>query len=76
MLTIQEGRTWSGEQSDQLYALSAWGRGYFRINEAGNVEVHPRPEKSKATIDLKQLVDDLRRRGIPLPVTVHFDGIL
>jgi arginine decarboxylase len=76
LLTIQEGRTWSGEQSDQLYALSAWGRGYFRINENGSVEVHPRPEKSKASIDLKQLVDDLRRRGIPLPVTVHFDGIL
>ncbi len=76
MFTTQEGRTWSSEQSDQLYALSAWGRGYFRINEGGNVEVRPRPEKSKATIDLKQLVDDLRRRGIPLPVTVHFDGIL
>ncbi|MBM4015829.1 MAG: biosynthetic arginine decarboxylase [Planctomycetes bacterium] len=76
LLTQSEARIWSSEQSDRLYSLSAWGRGYFRINEAGSVEVHPRPEKSKAAIDLKQLIDDLRRRGIPLPVTVHFDGIL
>src|SRR5262249_30118889 len=27
LLSIQEARTWSAEQSDQLYALSSWGRG-------------------------------------------------
>lgn len=76
LVTQQDSRSWTIEDADRLYSLSAWGRGYFRINANGNVEVRPRPEKSEGAVDLKRLIDDLRARGIPLPVTVHFDGIL
>ena len=58
-----------------LYNVRNWGSPYFGINEQGNFCVHPQgPEYS--TVDLKLLIDELRRRGIALPMLLRFSDIL
>src|ERR1043166_7695515 len=66
---------WTPADSARLYGIQQWGQGYFSVNSAGHVAVHPnqKPEKS---IDLKKLVDELRERDIQLPVLIRFTDIL
>ncbi len=70
-----ELRAWTIKDSLELYNVSGWGRGFFSINEAGNVTVTPGGPGS-VKIDLKELVDDLRSRGLNLPVLIRFSDIL
>ncbi len=59
----------------ELYDIARWGNGYFSVNGAGHVQVHPTKDPSR-TIDLKELVDRLQLRGIGLPVLIRFTDIL
>ena len=61
-----ELRAWTVKDSIELYNVGGWGRDFFTINEAGNVEVTPAGPGS-LRIDLKELVDDLRSRGSEPP---------
>jgi arginine decarboxylase len=66
---------WKVQDATETYGIRYWGKGYFGINKAGNVTVHPnkRPEQA---IDLKELVDQLQTRGIQLPILLRFTDIL
>jgi arginine decarboxylase len=66
---------WGIQDSNELYNIKNWGKGYFGINDDGNVVVYPSkgPERS---VDLKKLVDQLIMRGINLPVLIRFTDIL
>ena len=66
---------WSVHDASELYEVARWGNGYFSVNEAGHVQVHPTKDPAKA-IDLKELVDRLQLRGISLPVLIRFTDIL
>jgi arginine decarboxylase len=66
---------WSVHDASELYEVARWGNGYFSVNDAGHVQVHPTKEPGKA-IDLKELVDRLQLRGISLPVLIRFTDIL
>ncbi|MFO0763230.1 MAG: biosynthetic arginine decarboxylase, partial [Byssovorax sp.] len=68
-------RAWTVKDSLELYNVGGWGRDFFSINEAGNVAVTPAGPGS-LPIDLKELVDDLRSRGVNLPVLIRFSDIL
>ena len=70
-----ELRAWTVKDSIELYNVGGWGRDFFTINEAGNVEVTPAGPGS-LPIDLKELVDDLRSRGLNLPILIRFSDIL
>ncbi len=70
-----ELRAWTIKDSLELYNVNGWGRGFFSINEAGNVEVTPGGPGS-TPIDLKELVDDLIERGLNMPVLIRFSDIL
>jgi arginine decarboxylase len=70
-----ELRAWTIKDSLELYNVSGWGRDFFGINEAGNVEVTPAGPGS-TRIDLKRLVEDLRSRGLNLPLLIRFSDIL
>src|SRR6185369_6262862 len=59
----------------ELYNVNGWGRDFFAINEAGNIEVTPGGPGSPR-IDLKELVDDVRSRGLNLPLLIRFSDIL
>jgi len=76
MLEIeQEPRRWSIADASELYEVEAWGKGYFSVNQAGHVCVHPTKDARRA-IDLKLLVDRLEARGIQTPVLIRFGDIL
>jgi arginine decarboxylase len=66
---------WKVHDAVETYGIRHWGKGYFGINQAGHVTVHPnkRPEQA---IDLKDLVDQLQTRGIQLPILLRFTDIL
>lgn len=66
---------WSVADATDLYELARWGKGYFSIGSDGHLHVHP-GKAPDTWIDLKQLVDRLRLRGMALPILIRFDGIL
>ena len=68
-------RTWTVDDSMELYNVTNWGAPYFSINPDGNACVHPQGPEGP-TVDLKQLADELQRRGIQLPILVRFSDIL
>jgi arginine decarboxylase len=71
----EEARDWSVVRAAELYDVANWGQGYFSVNPQGHVCVHPGKDPSRS-IDLKQLVDRLRVRGMEPPVLIRFGGIL
>jgi arginine decarboxylase len=70
-----ELRAWTVKDSLELYNVNGWGRDFFTINDAGHVEVTPAGPGSPR-IDLKELVDDVRSRGLNLPLLIRFSDIL
>jgi arginine decarboxylase len=70
-----ELRAWTVKDAIELYNVNGWGRDFFSINEAGHVEVTPAGAGSPR-IDLKELVDDLKSRGLNLPLLIRFSDIL
>ncbi|NCN27338.1 biosynthetic arginine decarboxylase [bacterium] len=69
--------TWNSKKSAQLYHVNSWASGYFDVNEKGTLEVCADVgEGSNRRIDLKELVDDLRERGLSTPLLLRFSNIL
>src|SRR5262245_53465487 len=68
-------KTWTPQDSARLYGITNWGQGYFSVNDAGHVAVHPSQDPAKS-LDLKKLVDELRERDIQLPCLIRFTDIL
>ena len=66
---------WKTQDAVETYGVRHWGKGYFGINKAGHVTVHPDKSPERA-IDLKELVDQLQARGIQLPILLRFTDIL
>jgi arginine decarboxylase len=66
---------WSVEKSAELYQIRGWGEPYFRVGAQGCVEVCPDPARDRA-IDLYALTQDLRGRGLALPLLIRFPDIL
>ena len=67
-------RRWRIEDSEELYNIQGWGRKYFSINEKGNVAVTPR--EGFASVDLREVMDELQVRDITSPVLLRFPDIL
>ena len=65
-------RRWTITDAFETYGLQRWGCGYFSINDQGHLTV----QSDVGTIDVKDLVDDLSRRGIQLPMLIRFSDVL
>jgi arginine decarboxylase len=68
-------RKWTVADSAEVYGVKYWGNNYFSVNDAGNVQSHP-AGLDGAKIDLKELVDEVARRGIGLPLLIRFSDVL
>src|SRR5882757_10582199 len=68
-------RKWTVADSSETYGIKAWSQGYFSVNDVGHVVCHPQGPEA-GTIDLKELVDEVVRRGINLPLLIRFSDIL
>ena len=67
-------RKWRIEDSAELYYINGWGLKYFSINDKGHVAVTPR--EGSASVDLKELMDELQVRDVTSPVLLRFPDIL
>ncbi len=67
-------RKWKVEDSAELYNIKGWGRQYFTINDRGHVAVCPK--EGYASVDLKEVMDELQLRDITAPVLLRFPDIL
>lgn len=58
----------------RIYGIENWGNGYFDVNDAGHFVV--RPTRGAASVDIYQLVEEVRRRGLEPPLLIRFPQIL
>jgi arginine decarboxylase len=63
------------EQTIETYGIENWGAGYFGVNRKGNLIVHPSENDTKSA-DVKEIVDDLRKRGINTPILLRFPQLI
>ncbi|MDH5182399.1 MAG: biosynthetic arginine decarboxylase [Gammaproteobacteria bacterium] len=66
---------WSVEDSRDLYNILHWSGGYFDINAAGHVEARPNRAQPSG-VDLYELVQEIHKKALNLPVLVRFGDIL
>jgi arginine decarboxylase len=66
---------WSVEDSAGLYAVGAWGTGYFGINAAGHAVVRPSRDGDRE-IDLYEVVRELEARDLTAPLVLRFSDVL
>ncbi|HEY0172692.1 MAG TPA: biosynthetic arginine decarboxylase [Pyrinomonadaceae bacterium] len=64
------------EQTLETYGIENWGAGYFGINRKGNLVVHPSDSDQNRAADVREIIDDLRRRGIQTPVLLRFPQLI
>jgi len=66
---------WDVESAIATYNVEGWGRGYFTVNSSGNVEAKPLQENG-GSIDLLEVVNEARRRGLGFPLVIRFQDLL
>lgn len=67
-------RKWRIDDSEELYNIKGWGMNYFSINDRGHVQVTPKA--GYASVDLKEVIDELQVRDVTAPVLLRFPDIL
>ncbi|HLM61367.1 MAG TPA: biosynthetic arginine decarboxylase, partial [Pyrinomonadaceae bacterium] len=63
------------EQTIETYGIENWGAGYFGVNRKGNLIVRAL-ENDTLSADVKEIIDDLSKRGINTPVLLRFPQLL
>ncbi len=66
---------WDIPAARTTYNIDRWGAGYFDINDAGRVVARPLREKG-AAVDLTDVVEEARARGLKFPLLIRFQDIL
>jgi arginine decarboxylase len=68
-------KSWTIEDSEELYRITGWGEPYFSINAAGHITVSPQGDHG-GSLDLFELVNGLKQRNLGLPLLIRFSDIL
>src|SRR5256884_9460957 len=66
---------WDIQQARNLYNIHRWGAKYFDINEAGRVVAKPLQDAG-AAVDLTDVIEEAKARGLKFPVLIRFQDIL
>ncbi len=66
---------WTIADANALFNIERWGDQHFSINRKGRVQVCPLPALGTC-IDLMDIVEDARERGITFPLAVRFQDLL
>lgn len=66
---------WDVQQARNLYNIQRWGAGYFDISETGRVVAKPLLENG-APVDLTDVIEEAKARGLNFPVLIRFQDIL
>jgi arginine decarboxylase len=73
--SIDAARPWDIESARALYNIHRWGAKYFDINDAGHVVATPLQEAG-ATVDLTDVIEEAKGRGLKFPLLIRFQDIL
>jgi arginine decarboxylase len=63
------------EQSIETYGIQNWGADYFGVNRKGNLTVVS-PENENHIADVKEIIEDLRKRGVNTPILLRFPQLI
>jgi arginine decarboxylase len=66
---------WAVQDARNLYHIHRWGAKYFDINEAGRVVAKPLQDAG-AAVDLTDVIEEAKARGLKFPVLIRFQDIL
>src|SRR5246500_1818610 len=66
---------WDIQQARNLYSVHRWGAEYFDISEAGRVVAKPLKDAG-ASVDLTDVIEEAKARGLKFPVLIRFQDIL
>src|SRR5690242_10389789 len=66
---------WDIQAARNLYNIQRWGAKYFDINDAGHVVARPLQEAG-APVDLTDVIEEAKGRGLKFPVLIRFQDIL
>src|SRR6476660_949102 len=66
---------WDVQAARNLYHIHRWGAEYFDISEAGRVVAKPLQDAG-ASVDLTDVIDEAKGRGLKFPVLIRFQDIL
>src|SRR5216110_26180 len=66
---------WDIQKARNLYNIHRWGAKYFDINEAGRVVAKPLQDAG-AAVDLTDVIEEAKARGLKFPVLIRFQDIL
>lgn len=66
---------WTQADANALYNIDRWGAEHFSINRKGRIQVCPMPSEG-TQIDLMEIVEEARERGITFPLAVRFQDLL
>ncbi len=63
------------EQTVETYGIENWSAGYFDVNRKGNLIVRPAEGDPRAA-DVREIIEDLAKRGVPTPVLLRFPQLV
>ncbi len=63
------------DQTAETYGIENWGAGYFGVNRKGNLVVYA-GENDNRSADVKEIIEDLKKRGIRSPILLRFPQLL
>src|SRR5437867_11362990 len=66
---------WDIQTARSLYNIDRWGAKYFDINAGGHVVAMPLQEAG-AAVDLTDVVEEAKARGLKFPLLIRFQDIL
>jgi len=69
-------KRWTPQKARELYSLDSWGKGYFDLDEQGEVRVLLRDGEETKPVRLSEIVSELDTRGFDLPVLLRFPDFL
>src|SRR5213596_204662 len=68
-------KPWDIQTARSLYNIDRWGAKYFDINAGGHVVAMPLQETG-AAVDLTDVVEEAKARGLKFPLLIRFQDIL
>src|SRR5215813_8305018 len=66
---------WDVDAAIATYNIDGWGGGYFTVNPTGSVVARPLQEGG-GTIDILEVVNEARSRGLSFPLVIRFQDLL
>jgi len=69
-------RSWTANDSAELYGVNDWGAGYFGVDQQGLLSVTTTNADTPVNAPLLNIVNDIKERGLDAPVLIRFEDLL